>query len=923
MESTESKPTGGSITENPKARLGAVVLIVALIAATCMFTGGDDTTESAPSDAFAGLSPVTDYVFQPATAPGPDPFGPSFANYTITVPTEDLSSGLVGSGSTGLYGGTGENACDIGKMIDFLMANPDRAAAWAGVQGITVAEIPDYLNSLTSAILMENTLVINHGYSGGMAVPFLAVLEAGTAVLVDADGIPRARCACGNPLGPVEEPPATTETTTTTVGGEVTTTTTVGGEVTTTTTSVTIFTECPTAEAPPYGFTQESDGKWTLHTPEGRFVWDPTVPGWHSLPDDGNVYATESDVPGYDVECWPCPPESNGGDTPSYDTDDDGDYISDERMLMAIGVDRASIYIVITASEGGSTSEVTVDGGLPAWGGGITIIDPDTTNDYEPEYDGQEGSFDGCFPPCPDDGTWGWETGLGKNGTVYVWVAPNGDRWTWNDGGWGNFDTESAITYPSFRDLPGWNDDCFECPEWGWSVTDGVWTWAGPDGIPWEFKNLIDLYDLGPGETIWVWRATITDHDDGEYVLDITELPGWDDQCHECPEWGWQQNDDGSWVWISPDGTVWGATETTDGWVWTFGTPTVTGGVLGVEHITDLPGYLEDCHDCPEWGFVQTKDGGWIWEGPDGNIWAPEKSGTWVPRNIDGDYVSPVRDYRELPGFVEDCHECPEWGWEQDKDGGWIWIAPNGDTWTPNASGEWSSPMGEDDTDGLPLDKWQYLPGYSEDCHDCPKWGWEQDEDGIWEWRGPDGSIWIDTGDGTWKSASTDVTYDHWSSLPGWSDDCNEGPPEETTVDPPGDTTTTTTTTTAAPQDSTTTTTTTTTAPAAYQPAVINNLDPSCNVLYITWRNLDPSVPAAWEILVTVDDLQTEPITKTKETASGTDMAWDFFPYEFYGDAWPPGGQFKVVVSRIDGAAAPLVSTPSNAFVGNLPTYCP
>ncbi len=606
MEGGESVSTGENILENPKARLGAVVLIVALIAATCMFTGGGDTTESAPDDAFAGLSPVTDYVFQPATAPGPDPFGPSFANYTISVPTEDLSSGLMGSGSTGLYGGTGENACDVDKMIDFLMANPDRAAAWAGVQGITVAEIPDYLNSLTPAILMENTLVINHGYSDGTATPFLAVLEAGTAVLVDADGIPRARCACGNPLTPVEDPPTTEETTTTS---------------TTTTEVITTLTDCPTTENPPYGFTQESDGKWTLHTPEGRFVWDPTVPGWHSLPDDGNVYATESDVPGYDVECWPCPPESNGGDTPSYDTDDDGDYVSDERMLMAIGVDRASIYIVITASEGGSTSEVTVDGDLPTWGGGITIIDPDTTDDYEPEYDATEGSFDGCFPPCPDDDTWGWETGLGKNGTVYVWIAPNGDRWTWSDGGWGNFDTESAISYPSFRDLPGWNDDCFECPEWGWSVTDGVWTWTGPDGIPWEFKNIIDLYDLGPDETIWVWSATITDKDDGEYVLNITDLPGWDDECNECPEWGWSDVHDLSW--IAPDGKRWLAN--------VFGVWSTGDSVDGeIDDHRNLPGYIEDCNDCPKWGWIVT-DGQWIWEGPaEGVTWhLGLSSGIW------------------------------------------------------------------------------------------------------------------------------------------------------------------------------------------------------------------------------------------------------------------------------------------------------
>ncbi len=130
------------------------------------------------------------------------------------------------------------------------------------------SSLPDYLNSLTAVVLLENVLVVNHGYSDGEATPFLAVLEAGTAVLVDEDGIPRARCACGNPLTPPEEPPTTEETTTTV-------TSTSEPDITTT------ENPCPEFDGePPYGFTQEADGKWTLHTPDGRFVWDPTEPGW-------------------------------------------------------------------------------------------------------------------------------------------------------------------------------------------------------------------------------------------------------------------------------------------------------------------------------------------------------------------------------------------------------------------------------------------------------------------------------------------------------------------------------------------------------------------------------------------------------------------------------------------------------------------
>jgi len=42
--------------------------------------------------------------------------------------------------------------------------------------------------------------VTNHGFEGGRARPAQAVLQAGSAVMVDDRGVPRVRCACGNPL---------------------------------------------------------------------------------------------------------------------------------------------------------------------------------------------------------------------------------------------------------------------------------------------------------------------------------------------------------------------------------------------------------------------------------------------------------------------------------------------------------------------------------------------------------------------------------------------------------------------------------------------------------------------------------------------------------------------------------------------------
>ncbi len=96
--------------ERRDARIIAVIVILALIAGIVIATTrGGDSNEASVSDGLNGLSPVTDYVFQPNDSLGPDPFGPSFATYTVEVPTEELSTGTVSSDSTGLYGGTGEN----------------------------------------------------------------------------------------------------------------------------------------------------------------------------------------------------------------------------------------------------------------------------------------------------------------------------------------------------------------------------------------------------------------------------------------------------------------------------------------------------------------------------------------------------------------------------------------------------------------------------------------------------------------------------------------------------------------------------------------------------------------------------------------------------------------------------------------------
>lgn len=106
----------------------------------------------------------------------------------------------------GLYGGTGENVCDISAMAAFFSQSPGSAQAFADVLSIDVNGIEDYLNELQAGYLLADLKVTNHGFSNNQASPFDATLEAGSAVLVDDQGVPKVRCKCGNPLIPARTP---------------------------------------------------------------------------------------------------------------------------------------------------------------------------------------------------------------------------------------------------------------------------------------------------------------------------------------------------------------------------------------------------------------------------------------------------------------------------------------------------------------------------------------------------------------------------------------------------------------------------------------------------------------------------------------------------------------------------------------------
>ena len=170
--------------------LARYTMWLALVAACLAIgaCGGDD------DDASSEATDTQTISFQEPEDPGEDPFTPpADVEGDDTVEVQQP------------FGGSGSNrVCDRDKLIEFLRANPERMAEWARVLGLEprMAVVEKYIAKLHPVTLTQDTQVTNHAYTNGQAVPFQAILQAGTAVLVDEYGVPVVRCYCGNPLGP-------------------------------------------------------------------------------------------------------------------------------------------------------------------------------------------------------------------------------------------------------------------------------------------------------------------------------------------------------------------------------------------------------------------------------------------------------------------------------------------------------------------------------------------------------------------------------------------------------------------------------------------------------------------------------------------------------------------------------------------------
>ncbi|MEW2158794.1 DUF6777 domain-containing protein [Streptomyces sp. NPDC007189] len=182
-----------------EARMGEeVYLLPAAAPGPDPFTGSTVTTPTAPRPATPAASSADPAATGP---PGASSSAPALPAALVAVP---LRAVRVVSGATpGLYGGTaGVSGCDVERQIAYLTADRAKGAAFAGVAGVAVSGLRGYLRGLTPVVLRADTRVTDHGYRAGKEAGYQAVLQAGTAVLVDDRGLPRVRCACGNPLTP-------------------------------------------------------------------------------------------------------------------------------------------------------------------------------------------------------------------------------------------------------------------------------------------------------------------------------------------------------------------------------------------------------------------------------------------------------------------------------------------------------------------------------------------------------------------------------------------------------------------------------------------------------------------------------------------------------------------------------------------------
>ncbi len=177
--------------------LAATAAVAILVLAGC-------TKDVTPQTSAVTLEAATSAGDSPWTQSIAEPVDPSKVVTLDAKVTGPAGQGTTADGVTvGLYGGSTQlTICNKTRLVDFLESEPDKADAWRNVLG--VGDIPDYVATLRPVVLMQDTLVTDHGFEEGHSTAFDALLQSGTAILVDPKWVPRVRCASGSPLTPAD-----------------------------------------------------------------------------------------------------------------------------------------------------------------------------------------------------------------------------------------------------------------------------------------------------------------------------------------------------------------------------------------------------------------------------------------------------------------------------------------------------------------------------------------------------------------------------------------------------------------------------------------------------------------------------------------------------------------------------------------------
>ena len=674
-------------------RLSAIFLAAAL-ALTAACSSGDSNSEGSSNGPSRAL-------FQPAGVVGPDSFAPTFAVASYDVDPSTLTSGDVSGSAPGLYagrtyGGTGANICDVDAMIRFLTYYEDRGRAWADIQGIEYSELETYLRSLTPVFALQNLNVQMFGFKNGSSYGYDAVIAAGTAILVDDEGMPRARCACGNPLlGPSEDAPDGTDETPTTApeDGNPQTQDSVPEEGSTPPDSTPEQPgdstpndsvpdqprpqeepECPDWNSDPVTYTDPSGMIW---------IYDRSTDTWYSTTDADLFKVPTVELPGYLELCDEPGQRQPGGDCPEPFRGSWTDYYASNGDVWRWEFTSPETGNWVNQNGDIVNFLVDIPGYLEDCG------DPQDT--YEPE--------------CPEP----IELAAGTTWTPYY--ASNGDMWVhyWQGELWKSQDTGATVAGSDPSGIPGYIEDCGQpsteddpCPPTKSRVGD---TWTDPEtGETWIF----DYVATTDGRSAIRWTNTTTGQ----------QLDDFDLYLQECGEPATPK------VVCPPTkaviGTVWVDT-TGEEWVFAAG----SGGADGwdqvstpdIENLTyaELPNKPSGCPeprrplDCPPLRDIPE---GYVWFGTDGNVYRYLSSeGGWLNENDPSGQVVPYTVL--LPGYRDAClppcppvnvHETSEFAIWVDPSTGEVWVKyPQSNNWTNVDTGE-SRTLTKD------------LPFYTEDC---------------------------------------------------------------------------------------------------------------------------------------------------------------------------------------------------------------